>query len=521
MLSMEYIKINGLALEYRNEKLLQITNLSVNEGQKIGLIGENGAGKTTLFKVINQEQTIFSVTGQIRRNCPIVMVPQVLSYNEQSGGENEKEVIKSAFNKATHKKNGLLLLDEPTSNLDIDQQEWLMKLINSVHNPMIIISHDQNLLENTVNTVWLLNDRKVSEYKGTFKEFETTLKKQEQKKINEYEEQQKRIAKLKVAQRRKETKAFHADKPKRGESRSERKTRDYGGKERKLLRTSKALKKRIEVSTARINKPQVRHPITLKNIKHTGIQIEKNSSLFRIEPQKVIISEKELFSISQEIKIKSGQKIALIGPNGSGKSVFLNQLVHHRINEWVNPKVKIGFFTQNLTNDINKSVTLQAEINENSIFNREDSLKLLSDLHLRHLLTSKICDLSGGQLICFKLARALLGEHNLLVLDEPTNFLDLPSIKAVEEFLINYPFSVIIVSHDQNFLKALDFPTWRIDNQKLVLASSKNRQLGLQEDSELSLLKYKLAQSIADPSVTIAELQEIKQKITKLSGQGQ
>ena len=118
----------------------------------------------------------------------------------------------------------------------------------------------------------------------------------------------------------------------------------------------------------------------------------------------------------------------------------------------------------------------------------------------------------GGQLVCYKLAQILLGEHNMLILDEPDNFLDISSITALTSFLKNYPFSVIIVTHDKSIINELNFSKWQIAKGKLLLPNAASKDT----DAELSLLRYKRDEMMADTSIPISQIQEMSKQIAEL-----
>ncbi|RHW50878.1 hypothetical protein DS834_06280 [Lactobacillus bombicola] len=517
---MEYLKINQLQLEYQGEKLLHIDNLNVQDGQRIGLIGNNGTGKTTLFKLISQKPVVFRITGQINRNCQLAVASQIISCNKQSGGERQHQEIMAAIEQISHSQKTLLLLDEPTSNLDIDQQQWLIETLKHLETPYIVISHDRYFLTQAVNTIWYLNNKKIIAYKESFLDFEQDIKRRRANEQIQYHNQIKYIKKLKKAQQQKQRQVQHADCKKKNVSWSEWKNRDYGGKERRLARTQKIIKQRIDQKTTSTARPYIYKPITLNNIKWQNSAVSMNDNLLRIEPQKITIAQRELFTITTQLKLKVGQKIALTGANGCGKSVFLGQLVVQTLNEWLNPHAQIGFFRQNFSRETKNSTTLQESIQKISQFNWTTTMQLLGDLHLRQFLPNEIRTLSGGQLICYRLAQVLLGQHNLLILDEPSNFLDLKSLKAVENFLKSYPFTVIIVTHDQQLLANLNFTTWKIQNQQLVLATSNLNKEAVSVSNELALLKFKLAQAIIDPEISIMEIQRLKQQVEQLTKRG-
>lgn len=136
----------------------------------------------------------------------------------------------------------------------------------------------------------------------------------------------------------------------------------------------------------------------------------------------------------------------------------------------------------------------------------------MGDLHLGKCLNTLVSNLSGGQLVCYKLAKILLGEHNMLILDEPDNFLDIASIRALIAFLKDYPFSIIIVTHDKKIINELNFQNWKICKGKLLLPDMASKS----SNNELDLLRHKLDKMIADTSVPISQVQRVSKRIMEL-----
>lgn len=133
----------------------------------------------------------------------------------------------------------------------------------------------------------------------------------------------------------------------------------------------------------------------------------------------------------------------------------------------MNSALKIGLFNQDLFSTISKDKVFSSIIEE-SIFDRSSTMQLLGDLHLINVSNYHVDQLSGGQLVCYNLVKLLVGDYDLILLDEPTNFLDISSVKALEEFIINYPFAAVVVSHDQEFIKNLNLDSWKIENKHLI-----------------------------------------------------
>ena len=513
---MELIKLNRFKLAYSDKVLIKANNINIQSSQKIGLIGNNGVGKTSLLRVLMGENDTFIVSGNIIKNCKLIMVPQIMEASEKSGGEQEKAAIISAFSQLEKYSNSLLMLDEPTSNLDISQQNWLVNALNKIHHSMIIVSHDRNFLNKTVNTIWSIQDKHIRVFKGNYSKYHENIEKEEKEKEKIYLEEVKKITKLKRAQNIYKERALHATKKKRNMSQSDWKIKDSSGIQKRLFRVSKQLGSKVTKRSQKLKKPKVYHPITLKNFAKQNY-FDKKASLVRINKQSININNKKLFQINNEIKIKNGDKIILSGKNGSGKSVFLSQLVDGNLDFWKNSKIKIGYFNQNLFSKSRNVNSIISEIQKQSIFDNTTTMQLLGDLHLTNVMTHKICTLSGGELICYKLAKILLGDHNFLVLDEPTNFLDITSIRALESFIKNYPFALILVSHDKSFINNLNFKILRIHNNRLINNSSiKYRKT--KSETELQLLKFRLNQMIQNEKISFTEIQDLKRKIEELEG---
>lgn len=513
---MELIRLSNFKLAYSDKVLLKNVNINVQYDQKIGLIGNNGVGKTSFLRILMGEKDLATVSGNIKKNCKLIMVPQIISYSEKSGGEQEKASIINALIQLKMFPDSLLLLDEPTSNLDINQQKWLVSELNKVHKSMIIVSHDRDFLNKVVNVIWDIKDKNIRVFKGSYSQYQKKVRQEEKEKERVYIEENREIKKLRRAQYIYRERALHATKKKKNISQSDWKIKDSSGIEKRLFRVSKQLENRAVEKSQNLKKPKIYHPITLKNfIKDESLN--QKESLVRINKQEISIKGKRLFQINNEIKIANGDKLVLFGENGSGKSVFLAQLVEKKLDSWRSSKAKIGYFSQNISSKAKDNNTLISEIQKQSIFDNTTTMQLLGDLHLTRVMSNKISTLSGGELICYKLAQILLGDYNFLVLDEPTNFLDINSIKALELFVKKYPFALILVSHDQSFVNNLNFKTLKIQNNQLI-NEFYVRDEQPKFNNDLQLMKFRLSQLIQDEDVSINEIKALKRKIEELEG---
>ncbi|ALJ22571.1 hypothetical protein AO203_00155 [Lactobacillus gallinarum] len=298
---MELIKLNRFKLAYSDKVLIKANNINIQPSQKIGLIGNNGVGKTSLLRVLMGENDTFIVSGNIIKNCKLIMVPQIMEASEKSGGEQEKAAIISAFSQLEKYSNSLLMLDEPTSNLDISQQNWLINALNKIHHSMIIVSHDRNFLNKTVNTIWSIQDKHIRVFKGNYSKYHENIEKEEKEKEKIYLEEVKKITKLKRAQNIYKERALHATKKKRNMSQSDWKIKDSSGIQKRLFRVSKQLGSKVTKRSQKLKKPKVYHPITLNNFAKQNY-FDKKASLVRINKQSININNKKLFQINNEIK---------------------------------------------------------------------------------------------------------------------------------------------------------------------------------------------------------------------------
>ena len=518
---MELIKIDYLQIDVAASKLLTVSNLSINSRQKIGLIGNNGAGKTTLMKILAQEKftDLFTIKGAVINNCNFAYVPQLLDAGDKSGGQREKLALSRAVAKLKNMPNGLLLLDEPTSNLDITQQQWLIKLINKSKIACLIVSHDQNFLDSVCSSIWYIQDQEVHNFSGTYEEFRSFRLDEQKRAETIYEQNEKHLEQLKRSYNQHFNKARTFSHNKKGLSSSDWRSKSMGKQKtaNNVIRASKSLANRINKEKGELKKPPVHHAITLKNGNNgiTDLSISSKSKALRLEKQPLNAYGQKLFNITQEANLAYGSKIVLTGQNGVGKTVFLEQVKDRKLHGFYNPQLKIGYFNQNIvTSQTDK--TLFDSLFATSIFDDSSTMQVLGDLHLRQYGDHKISDLSGGQLVCFNLAKIITGQYNLLLLDEPTNFLDIASINALAEFVRDYPFAMILVSHDQAFIKQLKVERWQIKNGLLLTSQAQKVKRQKRNNNELELLQFKLDQLMLDSKASISEIKQVKAKIQEL-----
>ena len=506
------LSCNNLTKSFGVESILENISFTVNEGDKIGVIGVNGTGKTTLFKIISgiygydsgeiytskdceigyleqntnfySDNTIFTEVLEVfsdlikmeedlrkmeceisdkssETNSPDLQklmdnyshklelfqnsngygykseakgVLKGLGFNDDelekpikilSGGEKTRVLLA----KLLLKKPTLLLLDEPTNHLDSDALEWLELFLKQYKGTVILISHDRYFLDQSVNRIFEIHNKKLKAYNGNYSYYveKSAIDKEIERKT--YEDQQKEIKKQEESIER--LKAY--------------------GREKHLKRArskEKALSK-IEV----LDKPDgERKRAKIKFIP----AVESGNDVLAVRDVEMSFPDKVLFK-DLNLDIYRGEKVALIGPNGAGKStlfkIIMNELDPIQGEVKFGTNVNTAYFHQeqktlNLDNtvideiwDANPHLT-QTEVRNMLgafLFENEDVFKRISSL-------------SGGERARVAILKLILSQSNFLLLDEPTNHLDIDSKEVLEEALVNYTGAIFTISHDRYFL---------------------------------------------------------------------
>ena len=506
------LSCNNLTKSFGVESILENISFTVNEGDKIGVIGVNGTGKTTLFKIISgiygydsgeiytskdceigyleqntnfySDNTIFTEVLEVfsdlikmeedlrkmeceisdkssETNSPDLQklmdnyshklelfqnsngygykseakgVLKGLGFNDDelekpikilSGGEKTRVLLA----KLLLKKPTLLLLDEPTNHLDSDALVWLELFLKQYKGTVILISHDRYFLDQSVNRIFEIHNKKLKAYNGNYSYYveKSAIDKEIERKT--YEDQQKEIKKQEESIER--LKAY--------------------GREKHLKRArskEKALSK-IEV----LDKPDgERKRAKIKFIP----AVESGNDVLAVRDVEMSFPDKVLFK-DLNLDIYRGEKVALIGPNGAGKStlfkIIMNELEPMQGEVKFGTNVNTAYFHQeqktlNLDNtvideiwDANPHLT-QTEVRNMLgafLFENEDVFKRISSL-------------SGGERARVAILKLILSQSNFLLLDEPTNHLDIDSKEVLEEALVNYTGTIFTISHDRYFL---------------------------------------------------------------------
>lgn len=522
---MTVLTIRNIQVSLGHRDLLDIENLQVQEGQKIGLIGKNGSGKTTLFNVLSghAEADIahFSIDGRV------VVLPQLKNTNTtKSGGEVAQDYILDALSKNPK----ILLADEPTTNLDTSHVEWVEKQLTVFTGALIIISHDRELLDQLCDTIWELEDGVITPYSGNYSDYVLQKENERKHQEKEYEKYQQKVSQLEQAIKLKERQAQRAGKSQKKLTSSE--ARDASGVnpyfqtvQKGLHQNRKALEKRLEKLDV-VEKPKKETPIQME------LPNEKsfiNKTMIKAEKMAGKVKDRELWKPSTFF-IKGGDKVGIIGPNGSGKTTLVRKILQNKNGAkqlYCSPAMKIGYFAQNL-NVLNDHFTIIENVSEDAVQNETVIRSVLARLGFyQDDVYKKISVLSGGERVKVSLAKLLVGDYNTLILDEPTNYLDVTALEALERLLEEYKGTLLLVSHDRYFIsnianKILAFEEGRLEWFDGSYEEFLNRQVSNSRDTdaeELAKIELNITQVLSElsqPMLTDEEKERLDSKFQAL-----
>lgn len=461
------IKAENVSLGHQFGNLYEKANFSVGPNTKAGLVGPNGSGKSTLLKaIIGQIEptegklivtgTIGYVPQEVKVDADLEISKTVRNYIDPNNLHPDYELSKALFGlelddldlykspqklsggqktklalaKALLAKPDILLLDEPTNFLDQKGKNWVMHFLANYPKTLLIVSHDLEILDRYIDKIISINPQYkiVEEYKGNYSKYLIAKKQKDELLKRSVINEQKHIKKL-------EKSLTLYD--------------QFSRKKSILAKRIERLKQSLpelpkEVQKIKINLPPPSRvgeiPISLKNISKS--YSENN-----------ILSD---FSLS----IVRGERIALIGPNGSGKSTIIKILTNiiqpDSGNIIKDDNLKIGYYSQEFETFEFSNTLAQTAIEvggQSELFIRPFLAKFMftgSKIH------QKISTLSGGEKTRLSIALIMLASNNLLVLDEPTTYLDIVSQKVILEAIKDYKGAMLIVSHTEEFITELE-----------------------------------------------------------------
>jgi len=481
-------QIKNISKEYGTNQILNDVSFTLDKKEKIAVVGKNGSGKSTLLKILAGIEEKDSGEMKIPNGSTIAYLPQVIEVKDNNKtprdyiNENPKKATDFEIKKLTKvfkleekildkpiiKLSGgqktkvaiisilltnaeFILLDEPTNNLDIATVLWMEDFIKKSNSSFIIVSHDRKFLDNVSNKVIEITEEgTINIEKGSYTQYLERQKQKRDRQKDIYENQQSEIGRLEKTINEKKKSAAKGAKYKGTDN--DKLVRNFKREQAKgSAKEAKRIEKRID-QMDEIDKPKNERPLEI-NI--TNLWSGGNET---ISARDLVVGIENFKAGPFNFDIKYGDKICFVGSNGIGKTTLLKTIlgkepISGEIS--VGSAVSFGNITQEHENLPEEKTLIefikdQTEIEQHLIYN------LLKKFNFREdQFKKKIETLSPGEKT--RLILALFSEQaiNTIVLDEPSNHLDMDALSAIEEAISSYEGTVIIVSHDRYLIEKI------------------------------------------------------------------
>lgn len=517
------IESSKIKKHFQDRLILDIDNLKIYSEDRIGIVGRNGVGKTTLINILSQRLDPdegfvklygrYSYISQLEdpdsKNISSEMASKFgikpTWNNNMSGGEKTR--FKLA--KALDSNSTMMFADEPTSNVDMEGIQLLEKMFVEYKGALVLISHDRSFLDKLCNKILEVENGKIKIYNGNYTDYKSQKLDQIKRAQFEYDEYIKEKKRLKGVISDMNQKAKSIRKTPKRMGNSEARLHKMGSQKSKgnLEKAVKSVEKRIEHLEIK-EKPKEQLGIKLDiqdcNKLHSKVIIE-GKNINKAYNDKIIFE-------NANFSIYNGAKIALIGLNGCGKSTLIKMIMDNDDSIKISKGVNIGYFSQDMS-ILNDNLSILENIMESSIYPENFARVLLARLLFRgEDVYKKVKVLSGGERVKVSFAKIVLQDINLLILDEPTNYMDIDALEVIEETLKDYDRTLFFVSHDRKFVESVADHIMIIEEHKIKMFKGtykeyldrKNKPLNSNEEKiekQIIVLKNRLSEVIGKLSM--------------------
>jgi macrolide transport system ATP-binding/permease protein len=478
---------HGIEKSFAAETVLDGVSFGLHRGEKVGLVGRNGCGKTTLIRILAGVSRPDRGTVQVPPGVSVGHLPQtpdwppntsslgaVLASGCQdwqarralaglavapdqdadtlSGGEKTRVLLARAL-LGEHQ---VLLLDEPTNHLDIRMLEFVEEMVRSRKGAVLCVSHDRRFLDNTVDRTIELDGGKVRSYRGGYSAYWDAKQAELRRCEALYIDQQKQIKLLtEFVHRQFERARSVASGPKAG--------RDYyGGVAKRMAKRARAAERRLE-HVEKVDKPRQAEQVRI------GLSARHRPANVVLEARGIgqRFGERWLFR-DLSLCVCEGERIGVIGPNGAGKTTLIRLLLGlagpTEGETPVGPSAVVAYSAQEQENLDDERTVLEELRTVGGIDETSARALLACFLFRQDDVFKRVAVLSMGERARLALAKASVSGANVLVLDEPTNYLDIPACERLETALASFAGTLIIVSHDRYLLDRLCTKWLRVED---------------------------------------------------------
>lgn len=455
------LKAQNIKKEYGIQEILEIDTLQIEDFDRIGLVGKNGAGKSTLMSILAGD--LEPDEGYVKRFCPIARIRQSQeakgpvqgSYISRlglkdsavkSGGERTRLAIGAAFSQNAP----LLMADEPTTDLDLEGILLLEKMMAGFRGAILLISHDRALLDRICTTIWELEDGKLRVFEGNYSQWTAQKERErnfEQFQYDQYQKEKKRLTQN-IRDFREQSRQMI--KPPKQMSSSEWMLYKGGAAVRQghVQARTRATLSRLEHLEKR------ERPAQLPEVSMKLPDSKKIRARYAISVRDLTIQygEKTVFQ-KLNFFLPSGTRTVIAGPNGSGKSSLIRAILDRVPGVSITSEASIAYLSQD-QDTLNPKKTVLENVLEDAAFPEHICRAVLDNLCMSPLDIKKpVFLLSGGERVKTALAKVLVSGCNLLILDEPTNHIDVYTMAGLEHLLSSYDGTLLAVSHDRAFIE--------------------------------------------------------------------
>lgn len=495
------MNLNDINLEINGETIISIDNITVQDPKTIGLIGRNGSGKTTLLEHMANSDTLYT-------DQHISYIPQLKNNDfHKSGGETTKVYLQKGLKSSA----GIILLDEPTTHLDETNAAWLEDELKQKKAIKIIASHDRDFLDKVADEIWAIEDTKIVIYPGNYSHYKDIEAHNRQRAKLEYDKYIREKQHLEKAVESKSRQAALANRVYNKETKKyvTKETPYFNKMQKKLDKVRTSMETRLDQLEEK-EKPEEEKQVIFytQDIEKLG-----GKTIIRLEHENITMNNRELLK-DASLYLKATDKISITGKNGSGKTTLLNYIY----DKYQNSNLAVGYFYQQLESlDLNSSIL--ENIQNTSNYDETTVRTALARLNIKNdEVHKKVSVISGGERVKVQLVKLLMSNSQVLILDEPTNFLDVHSIEALEEMLKSYPGLIILVSHDKRFRESIAAVSYNIRNRQLVNPDTPPPRNPSKD--ELLVLETQITRVLSDLAEgSTPELEEEFQRLIKQKSQ--